>query len=372
MLTGLLAALFVGIMGHLEGFLEVLHRRGLLSAEFWRWLDIRDLKVPPAGPGDSWLPDRFMWWWRGSRVLTDYTLTGHEQEVIDEFPFFSFLLADVHPHVLALPFVLLAVALALNLFANPAALPPVDAAAESIIDKIKQNLQNTWRMLTTAAGGSGALLVYAICIGGLSFLNTWDFPIYLGILGLSFTVWLFGRRPNWAAALQTGLMGTAMLGLGGILLYLPFYATFQSQARGILPNLWNPTRLPQFLIFFGPFIAAILVWLLMMSVRQKGWQKYIGLTLPFTILGPLMLMLTVLSGILISPAGREFVEGLLNNPEVQNILGDATISALVQESLWRRFQNPWVFLLLGGLLGWALALGLADNHADADIAAQDP
>ena len=31
-------------------------------------------------------------------------------EVIDEFPFFSFLLGDMHPHVLALPFVLLAVA----------------------------------------------------------------------------------------------------------------------------------------------------------------------------------------------------------------------------------------------------------------------
>jgi uncharacterized membrane protein len=34
-------------------------------------------------------------------------------EVIDEFPFFSFLLGDMHPHVLGLPFVLLAVGLAL-------------------------------------------------------------------------------------------------------------------------------------------------------------------------------------------------------------------------------------------------------------------
>ena len=34
---------------------------------------------------------------------------------IDEFPFFSFLLGDNHPHKLALPFVLLAIGLAANL-----------------------------------------------------------------------------------------------------------------------------------------------------------------------------------------------------------------------------------------------------------------
>ena len=34
---------------------------------------------------------------------------------INEFPFFSFLLGDNHPHVLALPFVMLAIGLGLNL-----------------------------------------------------------------------------------------------------------------------------------------------------------------------------------------------------------------------------------------------------------------
>jgi uncharacterized membrane protein len=290
-LTGLLAALFVAILGNLEGLLEVLHKAAFLPSGFWVWLDIRDLKIPPAGPGDSWIPDRFIWWWRGSRVLTDYTLTGQEQEVIDEFPFFSFLLGDVHPHVLALPFVLLVVALALNLLANrrpggrsqlsvarsqksegegqfgeetvaepllgltdqPAAVSgqpsPVGhelsfvsgLRSAVIVDKLREILHNNWSELLEATGGRLALVLYAVCLGGLSFLNTWDFPIYLSVFGLAFFAWLSQRRDNWRLAIEPGLIGTGILGLIGVLLYLPFYATFQSQARGMLPNLWNPT-----------------------------------------------------------------------------------------------------------------------------------
>jgi uncharacterized membrane protein len=49
-----------------------------------------------------------LWWWRASRVINDVNFSGAQQEVIDEFPFFSFLL-DLHPHVLAI-LVLLAMA----------------------------------------------------------------------------------------------------------------------------------------------------------------------------------------------------------------------------------------------------------------------
>ena len=59
---------------------------------------------------------RVGWWWRASRVIQDYELNGTVHEIIDEFPFFSYLLGDLHPHVLAMPFNLLAVAVALNLF----------------------------------------------------------------------------------------------------------------------------------------------------------------------------------------------------------------------------------------------------------------
>lgn len=398
-LTGLVAALFVAVLGNLEGLLEVFHKAALLPAGFWTWLDIRDLKVPPSASDGSWIPDRFIWWWRGSRVLTDYTLTGQEQEVIDEFPFFSFLLGDVHPHVLALPFVLLVVGLALNLLSHqksaagsqksvvsdqrseagagleveeavhpPSPIPhppsPISyqlGAVSSqwsvlLVDRVWDSLQNSWFDLLEGVGGRVAFLLYAICLGGLSFLNTWDFPIYLGVTGLSFMVWLSVQRGSWRAVLEPGLIGTGALGLVGVLLYLPFYATFQSQAKGMLPNLWNPTRLPQFFVFFGPFLVAISIFLVVLSGRERAWRKYLGSTLLLTILGPVLVMLLALTGVLLSPAGRDYVQGFLADPAVQQVLGEATISSLVQTALWRRLVNPWTFIFVGGLLGWALAL----------------
>jgi YYY domain-containing protein len=345
-----------------------LHKRGLLPAGFWRWLDIRDLKIPPTA-SDSWIPDRFIWWWRGSRVLTDYTLTGNEQEVIDEFPFFSFLLGDVHPHVLALPFVLLVVALALNLLANrstPAGEGPA-AKADNLVDKTLQLWQESWQGLLTLTGGRPGFVGYAVALGALSFLNTWDFPIYLSVVGLALIARLaqssLARTKKEDADSQSsssfllpGVVGAVLLGVTGIILYLPFYATFQSQARGILPNLWNPTRLPQFFVFFGTFLVATIFLLVVLSRHSRGWREHLGWSLSLTVLGPVLLMLAVLSGVLLSPSGREYVGGILNNPEVQQLLGQTSIGALVQESLTRRLINPWTFLLLGGLLGWTLAL----------------
>ncbi len=120
----LLGPIFVLLIGNLEGFLEVLHARGLfwqstptgeLTSPFWKWLDMRELSSPPQQPF-SWTPSRYLWWWRASRVVQDYDFAENWKEVIDEFPAFSYLLADLHPHVLAMPFAFLAMGLALNLF----------------------------------------------------------------------------------------------------------------------------------------------------------------------------------------------------------------------------------------------------------------
>jgi YYY domain-containing protein len=236
-----------------------------------------------------------------------------------------------------------------------------------IVDRLAAGIRESWYLISQATGGRLAFVLYAIFVGGLSFLNTWDFPIYLAVVGLSLIVWLAQQRGHWQPALRTGLLGTALLGAAGVALYLPFYATFQSQARGLLPNLWNPTRLPQFLVFFGPFLAAAVGLLLVVSGQDRFWRRNLGWALQLTVLGPVLLMLVALSAVLFTPAGREYVQGVLNNPEVQAVIGEATIGSLILNSLLRRLANPWTFLLLGSLLGWSLALLVSFNERPAAL-----
>jgi YYY domain-containing protein len=270
------------------------------------------------------------------------------------------LLGDVHPHVLALPFVLLVVALALNLLNSDqwSVVSRQSSEKPNLLDQATTLLKGSWHTITQATGGRLAFVLYALAVGSLGFLNTWDFPIYLAVIGLTFMLWL----SHWQKSIFVpGIIGTGMLGVLGIVLYIPFYATFQSQAGGILPNLWNPTRLPQFFVFFGPFLVAVTVLLLVLSKYHQGWQKHLGWSLLLTLVGPVLLMLAVFAGMVLNPSGRDFVEGILRNPDIQTVIGTDTAGALVQASLWRRFLNPWTFLLVGGLLGWALALLLGDT-----------
>ncbi|MEJ2446314.1 MAG: DUF2298 domain-containing protein, partial [Anaerolineales bacterium] len=99
LLPALLAPFFTLIVSNWEGFLHYLHSKGLFwrssggqpGSWFWSWLDIQDLVNAPNGTSfGHW------WWWRASRVIQDYDFSGFGREVISEFPFFSFLLGDLH------------------------------------------------------------------------------------------------------------------------------------------------------------------------------------------------------------------------------------------------------------------------------------
>ena len=338
LVIGVVAALFVVFLGNLEGTLELAHRNGVGSPNFWKWLDIKDINGPadaPTGGGEL----RFYWWWRASRVIHDKTLQGGDQEVIDEFPFFSFLNGDLHPHTLAYPFAFLAISLALNLYAHhrdakSTEKPDRNLGARSVSAYAeKLNLPLPWF----------DLLLYAICLGALGFLNTWDFPIYLLLVVAAFA--LRARKLNEAMLWNTLKLG-AVLGIAGFVLYLPFYVSFQSQARGILPNLFNETRFPQFLVMFGQFaVPGGLLLLALAALRSQvsAWRFWLGaLGWTFAILIGAAVVGLLLG--LVTPDARTALQAWLSDQPIPGV--DPTTGGFVYGRLAERLLDPWTALWL--------------------------
>ena len=417
----LLGPVFVLLVSNVEGFLHVLHTRGLfwsagpngeLTSSFWKWLDILDLNQPPAQPF-SWAPTRFWWWWRASRVVQDYNFSGAPQEIIDEFPFFSYLLADLHPHVLAMPFAFLGMGLAFNLFLSPEAsamrwlrlrlgyrtqawlsvllfaigvgsawfglstlslrltvlgLASMIAGGLLFVRLPVQEGQSRLRLFLGEASGESqvgirlyldtpSFLLYALVLGGLAFLNTWDLPFYLVLFAGAYAVrrWLLPGETAQAplSRLLVDLISAALaLGAVSVLLYLPFYLGFSSQAGGIIPNLIFPTRGAQLWVMFGTLLLPLLAYLFYL---WKAHGSPAQMRKGFALAGGFVLVLWLSSWL--------FALVILLLPGVStlflNSLGATGGGELFAESLLRRVTAPggWLTALL--LCGLALGLLLS-------------
>ncbi|MBI4316721.1 MAG: hypothetical protein HY679_12370 [Chloroflexi bacterium] len=336
----LLGPLFM-LTGNFNGALEVLHKAGLFSPAFWAWLDIKWTNQPPV-PGGGWMPDRFLWWWQASRVIHDRGLTGAEVEVIDEFPFFSFLLGDMHPHVLGLPFVFLAIAFALNLFLM---LSDPDRAVEQ--GRSVERPDTGWRAWLPLSWPD--LLGGALILGGLSFLNTWDFPIYLFVAVAAFTVARGMREGFHVQVWQDAVMLGAQLAIAGIILYLPFYIGFRSQLGGILPNVIFPTRFAQFFVMFGPSLILVTIWLgwLAWRARRQGqrpdWRNGLGAAVVFLI--GLIAVNVILSWAIASSNKPQAIEAM------SNLLGGSSVAQALPDVVRTRLARAGTPLLLTLFIG---------------------
>jgi YYY domain-containing protein len=293
--AGVLAAVLVMVVGNLAGADQVIN--GHQTADTFNW-------------------------WNPSRVIHDANapLNG---ETINEFPFFSFMLNDMHPHMLALPFVLLVLALALALL-KAGAVRPQDAVGA---------LARRRGLLSGGLDGWLRLFVYALATGALFVANTWDYPTYLLIVLLALALPILGTpaarwlaRPGRAASRSEGdesddqsqsaarssqsfvsgiqawrdtrlgswITQAAVLVVLGLLLFLPFQLTFKSFAGGgsgdlqvppqianipvlgtlaekligiIGVNIWPKTG-QGFMTIFGFFLYAAVAWALVLLGRH--------------------------------------------------------------------------------------------------------
>ncbi len=217
--VGSLSAVFEWSAAHEhynEGLYKTFGVEWLLPCEPGQALDCYNGAVNPRTT--EWYPTQYWFWWQGSRVIPN---------TITEFPFFSFLLGDLHPHVMSLPLVLLAIGASAALWRGRGRLD--------------------WRRHRRMPFES---LLLAVLLGGLAFQNAWDVITFTGLFSLAVLA-----RNLRSHGLRESLLGTVTyvgpLGVVAVVLYLPWALDFSSQAGGLEPYIGPGTRPAHLLLQFG-------------------------------------------------------------------------------------------------------------------------
>ncbi|MBN1286151.1 MAG: hypothetical protein JXB47_12205 [Anaerolineae bacterium] len=349
LLLALLGPLFVLVVGNLGGLTHLVWTQRIPPDDFFTWLDVRRYNTGlPAQvvPHVQWNAQAgWVWWWQSSRVVHDVDFLGvTANEVIDEYPLFSFLLSDLHPHVLSLPFSLMAIGLALNLVRSRAGL-----------DRYQ-------------------IIFYALFLGGLIFLNLLDGPLYMVFMvgaEVLRRLIMYQGRLKWFDWVYAALFGAVTGGLA-LLFYLPFLVGFRSQASGLLPNPMFPTRFQQFFVMFGPFLLIIVFFLIVERRRGYGHLNWrLAVTLTAAVLAGLVVAMVMLGLVaLVDPEVQRFAGGMAAQ------VGDAGSALLAV--LGRRLDpmyaltsivlGAFIVVVIARLFGRRTPIDSAEASDDAQMA----
>ena len=199
----------------------------------------------PFYPGD--------WYWFPSRVIPG--------EPITEFPFFTFIYADLHAHLIALPITILAISWCLSMVLGKA----------------------HWGEKSGRLAWLGVVISFifgGIVIGALRPTNTWDFYTYLvfAVIALLYTFirhyqprlnWEF-KGGYWVEKLGAAVGAALALVLLSFLLYQPFAYWFGQAYTRV--DIWEGSRTPldSYFTHWGLFLFIILSW---MSWETYHWMK---------------------------------------------------------------------------------------------------
>ena len=239
--AALVAPVFVAVLGNLDGFAQV----------------VRQLAAAGTGAIESVLPGVTTTAAavrgatavaQGTAALPSYDFWGPSRvlpNTINEFPYWSFLFADLHPHLIAMPLAVLFVGCMLALLLGYGEL---------------------WR--GRRGDGVLTLLAFMFIVGTLASVNLWEAPTYVGLGVLALAVAEYRAVGRW----RVGRMAAIVLvyAAGAYFLYRPFFAGYVNVGAsgvgwvraGDDPGLW--------LLVWGLLGFVLVSWLAYSVARRPG------------------------------------------------------------------------------------------------------
>lgn len=228
----LLAPLFVALLGNLDSFAQVARNLAAQSqSQFQSAIPLLETTVRAVSS-----------FWHV--LTTDATLPGYDfwapsrviPFTINEFPYWSFTFADLHPHLIGIPFSLLFLGLVL-----------------ALLRSYRTDWRKVWPQGLFLAG------TFALLLGTLASVNLWELPTYFGLGVLAFAVSQFRGRGRIDWPLLAGF--TLFYLAGAYLLFLPFFQHYANVGASGIGLVRAPDPLGKWLLIWGFFLFVLVGWL---------------------------------------------------------------------------------------------------------------
>jgi YYY domain-containing protein len=312
-LAGIGASLLVAVLGNLGGGIQLVKRL---------WSNVTS-SLPPEG-------DAFhVWFWVSSRMIPD-------QNSITEFPAWSFLFSDLHAHMIAIPFTILVIGLALAL------------------------------VLTARSSGFGwrnmalPLTALGLTVGSLYPINTWDYPTYLMLAAGAVLLAAYTSRRRLDRGLLTrAAVGVAVVAGVSYLAFLPFHIRNLTFDAGIHASL-EKTSIQSYLAVHGLFIVLVVSYLVYETRRRlKGGMRSIVGWSPFALsmIGGALLVVAYLVAASYATVALLFILGLAVAVLIANRLLDTADDSPF---------HLYILLMMGGALAIGAVVDLVTVNNDVD------
>ena len=285
-IIGLTSFTLINISSNLEPVLELFNSLKLLPGKFVSWVDISGLTVKNPDSLASFIPNDHWWWWRASRVINSKDHNGITDYTIQEFPSFSFLLGDLHPHVMALPFVLIFVSFCWNLLISQE-IPHQNLDSEKPLSKkyfplIPNSINGNWGnqiiiLKNVHVQKFITILFVSILLGSLTFLNIWDFPTLLALLTVSLSLYIY-KNNKFSFKIFFGqiIPFISICLVISLMVFYPYFGNLSSSVNG-LKVVEITSRPIHILIVWGLLITPIIPFVFISFYQTKinsYWKKF--------------------------------------------------------------------------------------------------
>lgn len=252
--VGLLAIAFVLLLGNLDTIVQLVQITGRSINEPGSVLAV--VANIPRIVIEGQFADAFDFW-RSTRVV---------EATVNEFPYFTFLYGDLHPHLIDLAWTAVTAtgALALILVRPPGAL---FATGVSIRRRVSLFLRSGYVPL---------LVGISIALGVHRVVNPWDFPTYLvvTVLATFYSFWRGAARLNMAVFWTTAAVAAALVG-ASYAAFLPFHQNFGVFFGGIVETP-QTTAVGAYLAMFGGPLLILIPFAALQLAPQRLRDWYTG------------------------------------------------------------------------------------------------